>query len=76
MDSIISAVNGIYEFLLSIVDFVGTLLSDLADVVENLLEVSVSIPDYLELFLPTPVVTVLVSMIGIAVIFRVVGRSS
>ena len=71
----ISALNAIYEFLLSIADFIGTLITDLGDVIKNLLDVSVSLPDYFSIFLPPPVVTVIVSMVGVAVIFRVVGRN-
>ena len=72
---ILASINSIKESFLSFVDFFGSLFEDLGKVVSNLLEVTVSLPDYFSIFLPPPVVTVIVSMVGVAVIFRVVGRN-
>lgn len=76
MDAIVTAVTAIYEFLLSITNFVIELFEDLARVAESLVEVSSQLPAYFSYIFPSEISVLIVSLISFAIIFRLVGRSS
>lgn len=65
---------GIYDFLTIVADFAVSLFEDLANLVKMLGEIAVDIPTYLNVFLPSSVVSLVISLIAIAVVLRVIGR--
>lgn len=65
---------GLYDFITVVGDFLTSLFNDLANLVVMLGETAVEIPDYLNAFLPSTVVTLVISLITIAVVLRVIGR--
>lgn len=68
-----NVVKDIGSFLSKTVEFILDLFEDLVYIVELLGEVVLDIPEYLGVF-PTIIVSSVISLVGIAVIFRVLGR--
>lgn len=68
-----NVVKDIGSFLSKTVEFILDLFEDLVYIVELLGEVVLDIPEYLGVF-PTVIVSAVISLVGIAVIFRVLGR--
>lgn len=73
LKDIFNVVKNIGNFFTSIVDFVIDFFSDLVYVIELLAETVVNIPQYLGFF-PSVIVSAVVSLVAIAVIFKVLGR--
>lgn len=68
-----NVVKDIGSFLSKTVEFILDLFEDLIYIVELLSDVAKDIPEYLGVF-PTLIVSSVISLVGIAVIFRVLGR--
>lgn len=68
-----NVVKDIGSFLSKTVEFILDLFEDLVYIVKLLGEVVLDIPEYLGVF-PTVIVSAVISLVGIAVIFRVLGR--
>lgn len=66
--------NSILDVFNSIIDFVVSFFTDLVNIGKMLAEVSTEIPSYLGMFLPGPVISLVVVGISIAVIFKIAGR--
>lgn len=70
---IFDVIKNIGNFFTSIVDFVIDFFGDLVYVIDLLADTIVSIPDYLGFF-PSVLIAAVVSLVSIAVIFKILGR--
>ena len=68
-----NAILAILSFFTSIFTFVGSLIKDLATIASLLGKAVVSIPSYLSFF-PAAFTAIVITLISIAVIYKVVGR--
>lgn len=68
-----NVVKDIGSLLSKMGEFILDLFEDLVYIVKLLGEVVLDIPEYLGVF-PTVIVSAVISLVGIAVIFRVLGR--
>lgn len=73
LKNIYAALKSITSFLGSIVDFVVDFFQDLVYVINLLGETIKSIPQYLGFF-PTILVTAVISLVSLAVVFKILGR--
>lgn len=73
MGEIIDFFRSIGEFFSSVVDFIVSFFSDLAYVVQLLGEFVVKIPSFFS-WLPSSLVAVIVTIFGVVVIYKVLGR--
>lgn len=74
MDAIVDALEDFFETIEDIIDFIVNFFSDLVTFIELLGNYLASIPSYLD-FLPGGVVTALVSLFGIIVLLKILGRN-
>lgn len=73
MKAILKAIRGIASFFSTIIDAVIGLFEDIAYIVKLTAKALASIPDYFG-WLPTSIVSILVVLIGIVVVYKVLGR--
>lgn len=73
MDALISFFTGIGDAIVSAFDFVISFFSDLIYTIQLLGKVVLSIPNYIS-WLPSPVVTLLLTLFSIVVIYKILGR--
>lgn len=73
LKNIYNAIKSLVNFFDSVIDFVIDFFQDLVYVIDLLAETVTSIPDYLGFF-PTILVTAIISLVSIAVIFKILGR--
>ena len=73
MDALISFFTGIGDAIVSAFDFVISFFSDLIYTIQLLGKVILSIPNYIS-WLPSPVVTLLLTLFSIVVIYKILGR--
>lgn len=73
MDALISFFTGIGDAIVSAFDFVISFFADLIYTIQLLGKVVLSIPNYIS-WLPSPVVTLLLTLFSIVVIYKILGR--
>lgn len=73
LQTIANFFTGIADVVTSIIDFVVGIVTDLVYVVTLCNEFVMKIPTYFA-WLPSPVITVIVSIFAIVVIYKVLGR--
>lgn len=73
MEDIINMLEGFIDGVLGLIDFVVTMIEDLVYVISLTGEFVANIPDYFS-WLPSVHVTMLISIFGIVVIYKVLGR--
>lgn len=73
LKDIFNIVKNIGNFFTAIVDFVIDFFGDLVYVIDLLADTIVSIPDYLGFF-PSILIAAVVSLVSIAVVFKILGR--
>lgn len=73
MSAIISFIQGIAAGVQAGVDFLLSMIQDVAYVVQLTAEFVLQIPTYLS-FLPAPVVALVVSIFAVVVIYKILGR--
>lgn len=73
LENIYKGIKSIIKFFESIVDFIIDFFADLVYVIQLVGETIVQIPDYLGAF-PTVLVTSVLVLVGVAVIFKILGR--
>lgn len=73
LKNIYNAIKSLVSFFDSVIDFIIDFFQDLVYVIDLLAETVKSIPEYLGFF-PTILVTAIISLVSIAVIFKILGR--
>lgn len=73
LKDIYKAIKSVVNFFDSIVDFILDFFSDLKYIIELLADTVTSIPDYLGFF-PSVMVGAIITLVSIAVIYKVLGR--
>lgn len=73
MDAIIKFLTGIVDFLAGVIDFVVRFIGDTVYVIRLTGEFVAEIPNYFS-WLPAEVLPIIVSVFGIVVIYKVLGR--
>ncbi len=73
MDALVSFFTGIGNAIISIFDFIISFFSDLIYVIQLLGKVVLSIPSYFS-WLPSGISALLVTLFGIVVIYKILGR--
>lgn len=73
LDAIWSGLKGIWDAIISVIEFVIDFVRDLVDLVVLVGESVLEIPEYLS-FLPGSVITVIVAVFGIVVLYKILGR--
>lgn len=73
MTAIISFLQGIADAVSAAIDFLLSLIQDVAYVVELTANFVVQIPTYIS-FLPAEVVTLIVAIFAVVVIYKILGR--
>lgn len=73
MTAIISFIEGIAAGVQAAVEFLLSMIQDVAYVVELTAKFVLQIPTYLS-FLPAPVVALVVSIFAVVVIYKILGR--
>lgn len=69
----IDILMSIWNVITGLVDFVIGIIMDLVYVIQLLAEFIINIPSYF-VWLPSPVVVMIVTIFGIVVIYKVLGR--
>lgn len=73
LETIANFFTGVADVVTSLIDFVVGVVSDLVYVVTLCNEFVMKIPTYFA-WLPTPVITVIVTIFAIVVIYKILGR--
>lgn len=73
MTALVNFFEGIGDALMSVLEFVIDFFKDIAYLVQLTGEFLLNIPDYIS-WLPAPVVAILLTAFGVAVVYKVVGR--
>lgn len=73
MDAIISFFSGIADGALALVEFMLSMVEDVLFVVQLTGEFVTKIPSYID-WLPTEVVAIVVSLFGVVVVYKILGR--
>lgn len=73
MKAIISWLEGLVDIITGLVVFVIDFIGQMFQLVEMLVDAAATIPE-LFAFLPPPVVTICVSFLSVAVLFKILGR--
>lgn len=73
MTAIINFIQGIAAGVQAAIDFLLSMIQDVAYVVQLTAEFVAQIPTYLS-FLPAPVVALIVSIFAVVVIYKILGR--
>ena len=73
LKSIFNAIKTISKSLTKIIEIVFDFVEDLLWLVDQLAEITLGLPQYIG-WLPSLAITTITSIIGIVVIFRVLGR--
>lgn len=73
LDSIFDAISKIIEFLNTIWEFITDFLKDTFAMIKLVGETVASVPDYLA-FLPAEILTAVVGILGVVVIYKILGR--
>lgn len=73
LDGIIDILTKIGDFFSSVVDFIVSIFTDLANFIKLLGQFVVKFPEWFS-WLPSQILTLLVLLIGIVVLLRVLGR--
>lgn len=74
MTKLFDLVQGLFELLLSLWDFVVGLVGDLVYIAKLLPKVIISIPSMLNSLLPSSVVAIIMTFVAVTVIYRIMGR--
>lgn len=73
LEAIKNFVSDILDFIEMVYNFVKTLVTDTATLIETVGEAVVSIPEYFSMF-PAPVLTLIVAIFGMVVVYKFLGR--
>lgn len=73
MADVLEFLKGIGNAITSVIDFVISFFSDLAYVVQVVTQTVISIPSYFS-WLPSAAVAIIVTIFGIVVIYKIMGR--
>lgn len=73
LDSIFEAISKIIEFLNTIWEFTTDFLKDTFAMIKLVGETVSSVPDYLA-FLPSEILTAVIGILGVVVIYKILGR--
>ncbi len=73
LDGIIDILTKIGDFFSSVVDFIVSIFTDLANFIKLLGQFVAKFPDWFS-WLPVEILTLLVLFIGVVVLLRVLGR--
>lgn len=73
MTAIINFLQGIASGVTAAIEFLLSMIADVAYVVELTAKFVAQIPDYLS-FLPSPILAMVVSMFAVVVIYKILGR--
>lgn len=73
LESILSVLGSIGNFFASIVDWVADFIEDLVQMAKYLGQAVVEFPSYFD-WLPSSVLAILITLIGIVVIYKFLGR--
>lgn len=72
-DAIANGIQSIVDFFSMVIDFVITLVSDIGKMAVALGETIVKLPTYLG-FLPSSIIAVFLTIFGIVVVYKILGR--
>lgn len=73
LEKIWKVIKNLGEVISALTEFIFDMVGDLLYMIKLLAEVVVDIPEYLGFF-PTIIITTVTTLIGVAVIFKVLGR--
>lgn len=73
LESILTVLGSIGNFIASIVDWVADFIEDLVQMAKYLGQAVVEFPSYFD-WLPSSVLAILITLIGIVVIYKFLGR--
>lgn len=73
MDAIIEFFTGIVDLLTGAVDFLIGVIADIVYIAQLTAKAASSIPSYFT-WLPSPVVAMIVTIFGVVVIYKILGR--
>lgn len=73
LDSILSAIDNIVEFLDTIWQFVKDFTSDTFEMIQLVGDTVAKIPDYIE-WLPASVRVSIIAIFGVVIIYKILGR--
>lgn len=73
LQKIWNVIKDLGKIISSVIEFVFDMVEDLLYMIKLLGEVVLDIPDYLGFF-PSIIITTVTTLIGVAVIFKVLGR--
>lgn len=73
MSAIINFLKGIADGVKAAIDFLLSMIADIAYVVQLTAKFVAEIPQYLS-FIPGPVVAMIVAMFAVVVIYKILGR--
>lgn len=73
LQKIWNVIKDLGKIISSVIEFVFDMVEDLLYMIKLLREVVLDIPDYLGFF-PSIIITTVTTLIGVAVIFKVLGR--
>ena len=73
MDAIIKFINGIVSGVTAVLDFLIGFIEDIVYVVKLTGQFVLNIPDYFA-WMPAPVLATVVTIFGVVVIYKVLGR--
>ena len=73
LESILTVLGSIGNFIASIVDWVADFIEDLVQMAKYLGQAVVEFPGYFD-WLPSSVLAILITLIGIVVIYKFLGR--
>lgn len=74
LDSLLNAITGIFNLIVSLVDFVFSLVRDLLIVVDMLGKFIIELPSWFNVFMPPGLTPVLMVLLSVTIIYRVTGR--
>lgn len=73
MQAIINGLNSIIEFFQTIWEFIVSFVQDIIYIIKSLAQLVLRIPSYFS-WLPSQVLTLLLTAISVAVVYKVVNR--
>lgn len=73
LKEIFNAITGFFDLVTSLVDFVIGFITDLVYVVTLVGQFVLKVPSYFA-WLPSPAITMIVTVFGIVVIYKILGR--
>ena len=75
MDGILSFLQGIADFFVTIFQFVISFFRDLVYIIQITADMLFELPNYIN-WLPTYITTPIIALFGIVVIYKIMGRTS